>query len=194
MKKVGKRLRRTADEAQKQILDAAEELLSKAGPAGIRLEARGRAVVDTDGTFIDEGVALVDRGHDDVRVAVPVHVERAHDGRHPVVAEELPEAEGHASEQSAREGVDGAHAVDAEPAQSDAQADQRSGEHPGDDAGQDGGGFAERVGDGNLDAAGDGNVEIYNTAGSVKVEGWSRNEIEVTGTARVTSRRLRWTG
>ena len=28
----------------------------------------------------------------------------------------------------------------------------------------------------------DGNVEIYNTAGSVTVEGWSRNEVEVIGT------------
>ena len=44
MKKVGKRLRRTAEEAQKQILDAAEELLSAAGPAGIRLQDVARAV------------------------------------------------------------------------------------------------------------------------------------------------------
>ncbi len=33
-----------------------------------------------------------------------------------------------------------------------------------------------------LDAAADGTVEIYNTAGSVTVEGWSRNAVEVTGT------------
>ena len=33
-----------------------------------------------------------------------------------------------------------------------------------------------------LDASADGNVEIYNTAGSVTVEGWSRNAVEVTGT------------
>ena len=33
-----------------------------------------------------------------------------------------------------------------------------------------------------LDAAADGNVEIYNTAGSVTVEGWSRQAVEVTGT------------
>ena len=33
-----------------------------------------------------------------------------------------------------------------------------------------------------LDASGDGNVEIYNTAGSVTVEGWSQNVVEVTGT------------
>jgi len=33
-----------------------------------------------------------------------------------------------------------------------------------------------------LDASADGNVEIYNTSGSVTVEGWSRNAVEVTGT------------
>ena len=33
-----------------------------------------------------------------------------------------------------------------------------------------------------LDANADGNVEIYNTSGSVTVEGWSRNAVEVTGT------------
>ena len=33
-----------------------------------------------------------------------------------------------------------------------------------------------------LDAAADGTVEIYNTAGSVVVEGWSRRAVEVTGT------------
>ena len=33
-----------------------------------------------------------------------------------------------------------------------------------------------------LDASAEGNVEIYNTAGSVTVEGWSRNAVEVTGT------------
>lgn len=33
-----------------------------------------------------------------------------------------------------------------------------------------------------LDAAADGTVEIYNTSGSVTVEGWSRNAVEVTGT------------
>jgi DUF4097 and DUF4098 domain-containing protein YvlB len=33
-----------------------------------------------------------------------------------------------------------------------------------------------------MDAAADSNVEIYNTAGSVKVEGWSRNEVEVIAT------------
>jgi DUF4097 and DUF4098 domain-containing protein YvlB len=33
-----------------------------------------------------------------------------------------------------------------------------------------------------LDASADGNVEIYNTAGSVTVEGWSQNAVEVTGT------------
>ncbi len=33
-----------------------------------------------------------------------------------------------------------------------------------------------------LDASADGKVEIYNTAGSVTVEGWSRNAVEVTGT------------
>ena len=32
------------------------------------------------------------------------------------------------------------------------------------------------------DAAADGSVEIYNTAGSVTVEGWTRNEVEVIGT------------
>jgi DUF4097 and DUF4098 domain-containing protein YvlB len=32
-----------------------------------------------------------------------------------------------------------------------------------------------------LDASADGNVEIYNTAGSVTVSGWSRNAVEVTG-------------
>ena len=34
----------------------------------------------------------------------------------------------------------------------------------------------------NMDADPNGNVEIYNTAGSVTVEGWSRNEVEVVGT------------
>lgn len=33
-----------------------------------------------------------------------------------------------------------------------------------------------------MDADADGNVEIYNTAGSVTVEGWSRSEVEVIGT------------
>jgi len=33
-----------------------------------------------------------------------------------------------------------------------------------------------------LDAAADGTVEIYNTSGSVTVEGWSRDAVEVTGT------------
>lgn len=33
-----------------------------------------------------------------------------------------------------------------------------------------------------LDADPDGNVEIFNTAGSVTVDGWSRNSVEVTGT------------
>jgi DUF4097 and DUF4098 domain-containing protein YvlB len=33
-----------------------------------------------------------------------------------------------------------------------------------------------------MDADPNGNVEIYNTAGSVTVEGWSRNEVEVIGT------------
>lgn len=33
-----------------------------------------------------------------------------------------------------------------------------------------------------MDADPKGNVEIYNTAGSVTVEGWTRNEVEVTGT------------
>ena len=33
-----------------------------------------------------------------------------------------------------------------------------------------------------LDASADGKVEIYNTAGSVTVEGWSRGVVEVTGT------------
>lgn len=33
-----------------------------------------------------------------------------------------------------------------------------------------------------LDANADGKVEIYNTAGSVTVEGWSRNAVEVSGT------------
>jgi len=33
-----------------------------------------------------------------------------------------------------------------------------------------------------LDADPDGLVEIFNTAGSVEVEGWSRNSVEVTGT------------
>ena len=32
-----------------------------------------------------------------------------------------------------------------------------------------------------LDAAADGTVEIYNTSGSVTVEGWSRDAVEVTG-------------
>lgn len=33
-----------------------------------------------------------------------------------------------------------------------------------------------------LDASADGNVDIYNTSGSVTVEGWSRDAVEVTGT------------
>ena len=33
-----------------------------------------------------------------------------------------------------------------------------------------------------LDAAADGSVEIYNTSGSVTIEGWSRDAVEVTGT------------
>ena len=33
-----------------------------------------------------------------------------------------------------------------------------------------------------LDASADGKVEIYNTSGSVTVEGWSQNAVEVTGT------------
>jgi len=33
-----------------------------------------------------------------------------------------------------------------------------------------------------LDASADGKVEIYNTAGSVTVEGWSQDAVEVTGT------------
>jgi DUF4097 and DUF4098 domain-containing protein YvlB len=33
-----------------------------------------------------------------------------------------------------------------------------------------------------VDAAPDGHIEIFNTAGSVKVEGWSRGSVEVTGT------------
>ena len=33
-----------------------------------------------------------------------------------------------------------------------------------------------------LDAAADGTVEIYNTSGSVTIEGWSRDAVEVTGT------------
>ena len=33
-----------------------------------------------------------------------------------------------------------------------------------------------------MDAAADGSVEIYNTAGSVTVEGWSKNQVEVVGT------------
>ena len=33
-----------------------------------------------------------------------------------------------------------------------------------------------------LDASAEGKVEIYNTAGSVTVEGWSRSAVEVTGT------------
>ena len=33
-----------------------------------------------------------------------------------------------------------------------------------------------------LDASADGKVEIYNTAGSVTVEGWPQNAVEVTGT------------
>lgn len=33
-----------------------------------------------------------------------------------------------------------------------------------------------------LDASADGTVEIYNTAGSVTVEGWSQDAVEVTGT------------
>lgn len=33
-----------------------------------------------------------------------------------------------------------------------------------------------------LDAAADGRVSISNTSGSIKVQGWSRNQVEVTGT------------
>ena len=33
-----------------------------------------------------------------------------------------------------------------------------------------------------MDADAKSSIEIYNTAGEVKVEGWSRNEVEVTGT------------
>jgi DUF4097 and DUF4098 domain-containing protein YvlB len=33
-----------------------------------------------------------------------------------------------------------------------------------------------------LDASANGSVDIYNTSGSVTVEGWSRNTVEVTGT------------
>ena len=40
---------------------------------------------------------------------------------------------------------------------------------------------AEEV-DRTLDAAADGAVEISNIAGSVTVEGWSRNEVQVKGT------------
>ena len=41
--------------------------------------------------------------------------------------------------------------------------------------------FAEEV-DRRIDAASDGHVNVSNIAGSVTVEGWSRNEVEVTGT------------
>ena len=41
--------------------------------------------------------------------------------------------------------------------------------------------YAEEINE-TLDASADGNVDIYNTAGSVTVEGWSRNAVEVTGT------------
>ncbi len=33
-----------------------------------------------------------------------------------------------------------------------------------------------------LDAADDGRVSISNTSGSIEIEGWSRNEVEITGT------------
>ncbi len=41
--------------------------------------------------------------------------------------------------------------------------------------------MAEEI-DETLDAAADGHVDISNIAGSVKVSGWSRNAVEVTGT------------
>jgi len=41
--------------------------------------------------------------------------------------------------------------------------------------------YAEAINE-TLDASADGKVDIYNTAGSVTVEGWSRNAVEVTGT------------
>ena len=41
--------------------------------------------------------------------------------------------------------------------------------------------IAEEV-DRTLDAAPDGDVDISNIAGSVTVQGWSRSEVEVTGT------------
>jgi DUF4097 and DUF4098 domain-containing protein YvlB len=41
--------------------------------------------------------------------------------------------------------------------------------------------IAEKINE-TLDADADGNVEIYNTSGSVTVEGWSSNSVEVTGT------------
>ena len=40
--------------------------------------------------------------------------------------------------------------------------------------------FAESV-DKTMDAARDGHVDIYNTAGSIKVTGWSRDSVQVTG-------------
>ena len=40
---------------------------------------------------------------------------------------------------------------------------------------------AEEV-DRKLDAAADGSVHISNISGSVSVEGWGRNEVQVTGT------------
>jgi DUF4097 and DUF4098 domain-containing protein YvlB len=41
--------------------------------------------------------------------------------------------------------------------------------------------YAEEINE-TLDASADGNVDIYNTAGSVTVEGWSRDAVEVSGT------------
>ena len=42
--------------------------------------------------------------------------------------------------------------------------------------------YADREVDERLDAAPDGRVSISNTSGTVEVEGWSRSEVEVTGT------------
>jgi hypothetical protein len=39
-----------------------------------------------------------------------------------------------------------------------------------------------------MDADPDGHIEIFNTAGSVTVEGWSRASVEVTGTLGNESR------
>ena len=41
--------------------------------------------------------------------------------------------------------------------------------------------LAEQQVDKNIDAAADGRVEIYNTAGSITVRGWSRDSVQVTG-------------